>query len=126
MRHTGQSEPSSEDRAQLVSDMDEIVRAAEEIRAALETGLATLAVSRAELVAGVTLKQWLQDGMRRGGVDDRRAISNTIKAYEHAIMVFRRSIVGALIDGSQMRIAEVARLLNTSRQNVSRLYHQVD
>jgi hypothetical protein len=115
-----------EDRVQLVSGIDEIVRTAEEISAALETGLATLAVSRAELVAGVPLQRWLEDGIRRGGVDDRLAISNAIKAYEHAVMVFRRFIVSALIDGNHMRITEVARLLNTSRQNVSRLYHEVD
>jgi predicted DNA-binding protein (UPF0251 family) len=45
-----------------------------------------------------------------------------MEEYEHAVMLFRRGMVRALVDEGGLSLTEVARRMGVSRQGVARLY----
>jgi hypothetical protein len=83
------------------------------------------AIARADHLAGVPLPQWIQEASERGS-ESRKSTVESMKAFEHAVMVFRSKTVHALVDEHGMSMTEVARLFRTTRQNIARLYHATE
>jgi hypothetical protein len=110
----------------LVECIDDMIRAAELVSQRLNEFVASVKVARADRLAGGPLQKWVEAVSRRGGRQTRLASAEAIKGFEHVVMVFRSKTVRALVDDEGMTLTEVARLLQTTRQNIARLYRATE
>jgi hypothetical protein len=106
-----------------VAAIDDITRAAEELRAALDVTLAVLAPARQERLAGVGLVGIVSGLVARGGRATRVAPTVAFREFERALTVYRGRAIRALVDEEHLTFTEVANLTGVSRQMIARLYN---
>lgn len=113
--------------------VDRYVQAIENVRDAagkayesIEAAVRQLEKARAERIAGVPLPQIVEDLVAAGGKATRRKAGSAISEFEHAVMVYRATAIRELVDVHGLNFTQVARLVQVSRQMVSRLYGSVE
>ncbi|MDX6287168.1 MAG: hypothetical protein QOG53_2653 [Frankiales bacterium] len=105
-----------------VASIDAIAQAADELRAALDSTLATLAPAREERLAGVGLVDIVSGLVARGGRTTRLAPTVAFREFELAVTAYRARAIQALVDDEHLTFTEVAKLTGVSRQMIARLY----
>ena len=106
----------------LLEAIERIEQTGEEAQRAIREGVESLDGARAQLVAGVTVSEIVEDLIDRGGRDARLRSSAAIDAYEHAVMVYRIGLIRAMVDHEKLSLSEVGRRLGVSRQLIAKLY----
>jgi hypothetical protein len=105
-----------------VASIDAIERAADDLRAALDLSLATLATARQERLAGVGLVEIVSGLVARGGRATRLAPTVAFSEFERALTVYRARVIRALVDDEHLTFTEVGKMTGVSRQMIARLY----
>ena len=106
----------------LLGAIERVEQAGDDAQRAIREGVASIDRAREQLVAGVPVSEIVDDLVARGGRDARLRSSAAIDAFEHAVMVYRVSLIRAMVDDEKLSFSEVGRRLGVSRQMVARLY----
>jgi hypothetical protein len=104
------------------SAIDEVTRAAREVREALDAWDEDISEVRRRRRAGVPLVEMTKSAIAEGARDRRVAADDAMAAYRNAVMRLRAAVVCHLVDDEGMTLTAVAKLLRISRQMASRLY----
>ncbi|MEA2646234.1 MAG: hypothetical protein QOE92_1317 [Chloroflexota bacterium] len=115
----GSSPPDSD---WLLQSIDQAEAAAVAAREALDAAVQWLSATRIERLAGVSILTVADTTLAGSGDEARLQASVAMEEYEHAVMLFRRGMVRALVDEGGLSLTEVARRMGVSRQGVARLY----
>jgi hypothetical protein len=102
--------------------IDRVVQTANAASRAIRESAQVVDVLRHERARGVSLAEIVREAIESGGREKRLAASAAIRAYEHAMMEFRASVVRDLVDSEGLSLSEVARRMKISRQMATRLY----
>ena len=105
-----------------VASVDAIAGAAEELRAALDLALVSLAQARQERLAGVGLVDIVNGLVARGGRATRMAPTVAFGEFERALKAYRARVIRALVDDEHLTFTEIGNLTGVSRQVIARLY----
>ena len=105
-----------------VASIDAVAQAAEELRVALDSTLATLVPARQERLANVGMLEIVRGMAARGGRTTRLAPTVAFREFERAVTMCRARAVRALVDDEHLTFTEVANLTGVSRQMIARLY----
>jgi predicted DNA-binding protein (UPF0251 family) len=82
----------------------------------------SLADTRVERDAGLSIAEIAERVLSRAGRETRLRAATAMDEYERAAMRFRGAVVRALVEGGNLSLTEVARRMGVSRQVVTRLY----
>jgi Trp operon repressor len=106
----------------LLGSIDEVERKARAAQDALDAVVQSLAETRDERGAGLTMAEIADRALAQGGRETRLRAATAMDEYERAAMTLRGRVIRALIDDGNLSLTEVARRMGVSRQVVTRLY----
>jgi predicted DNA-binding protein (UPF0251 family) len=96
----------------------EAARLVESVRNVLEA----LRNAKQERIGGVPLPEIVAGLVETGGRRLRRSTDEAFVSYEQAMMNYRATAIGELVDEYGLSLSEVGRRIGVSRQMVGRLY----
>jgi hypothetical protein len=108
----------------LLEAIERVERTGAEARRAIADGVASIDSARELLVAGTPVSSVVADLVKLGGRQARLRSSAAIGEFEHAVMIYRGSLIRAMVDDEKLTLTEVGRLLGISRQMTARLYRE--
>ena len=106
----------------LLAAIDAIERAEGAVSQALSEAVEALGPARRDRAKGTSLPDIVERNLSSEGQEKRQRAATAIADYEHAVMIFRATIIRELRDEHGLTYTEIARRLKISRQMATRLY----
>lgn len=106
----------------FASAVERVAEAGREASVAIERAVGALREGWADLDAGGSLVDVVDELIATGGRETRLSAADAFHEYERAIASLRVAVVRALVDESGLSLTEVAKRMKISRQAAARLY----
>jgi hypothetical protein len=105
-----------------VASIDDVQRAADDLKAAIDRTMDALMEARVSRLAGVRFVDIVRGLVAQGGRETRIGPARAFKAWDVAVTAYRAQAVRALVDEDHMTYTQIGELIGVSRQMVARLY----